>query len=292
MPAAYEFTGFESTPRSGFVQPLAQAEPQRQNTGPPLQCISSSAAQARRFTVGPGLARTLALSNKETPLSNIYIPATSADQWAQFLAEPVKQWRTGFSARTLAYSWQEAAGFPVEVQSALSENGAFAEIKLLLALPEHQVHLPGGSRPSQNDIWVLARAGESLVSIAVEGKVAEPFGPTLEEWLDGASAGKSARLAYLRGELGLAEQLPGTVRYQLLHRFASAVIEAKRFGATHAVMLVHSFSQAHQWFEDYAAFAALLGVEVAVNRVVSVGQRGGVHLHLGWVCGDAKYLSK
>lgn len=79
---------------------------------------------------------------------------------------------------------------------------------------------------------------------------------------------------------------------KLLHRSASAVIEAKRFGAPHAVMLVHSFSQSHQWFEDYAAFAALLGVKVAVNRVVSVGQRGGVELHLGWVCGDAKYLSK
>ena len=225
-------------------------------------------------------------------MSNVYIPATSADQWAQFLAEPVKQWRTGFSARTLAYSWQEADGFPVEVQAVLSAYGPFAEIKLLLALPEHQVHLPGGSRPSQNDIWVLARAGVNLLSIAVEGKVAEPFGPTLEEWLDGASSGKSARLAFLRTVLGLPEQLPQTARYQLLHRSASAVTEAKRFGASHAVMLVHSFSQSHQWLEDYAAFAALLGAEGAVNQIVSVGQRGGVHLHLGWVCGDAKYLSK
>jgi len=225
-------------------------------------------------------------------LSNVFIPATCADQWAQFLAEPVKQWRTGFSARTLAYSWQEADGFPSEVHSVLSAHEPFHGIKLLLAFPEHQVHLPGGSRPSQNDIWVLARAGANLVSIAVEGKVAEPFGPTLEEWLDGASPGKSARLKFLCGELGLPEELPGAVRYQLLHRSASAVIEAKRFGAPHAVMLVHSFSQTHQWLEDYAAFATLLGVNVAVNRVVSVGRRGGVELHLGWVCGDAKYLSK
>ena len=82
------------------------------------------------------------------------------------------------------------------------------------------------------------------------------------------------------------------MRYQLLHRSVSAVIEAKRFNAAHAVMLVHSFSQSHQWFEDYAVFAALLGAEVAVNRIVSVGERDGVQLHLGWVCGDAKYLSK
>jgi hypothetical protein len=225
-------------------------------------------------------------------LSKVYIPATRADQWAQFLAEPVKHWRTGYSARTLAHSWQEADGFPLEVWAALAAHPGFAGIELLLALPEHQVHLPGGSRPSQNDIWVLARAGNDLVSIAVEGKVAEPFGPTLEEWLDGASSGKAARFAFLRTALGLPEQVPGTVRYQLLHRSASAVIEAKRFGAAHAVMLVHSFGQAHQWFEDYAAFAALFGAEVAVDRVVSVGERDGVQLHLGWVCGDAKYLSK
>ena len=225
-------------------------------------------------------------------MNTIYIPATSADQWAQFLAEPVKQWRTGYSARTLAYSWQEAEGFPSEVREALSASEPFVGIKLLLALPEHQVPLPGGSRPSQNDIWVLARAGTGLVSIAVEGKVAEPFGPTLAEWLDGGSAGKTARLAFLRNELGLPETVPGSVRYQLLHRTASAIIEAKRFGASHAVMLVHSFSQSHLWFEDYSAFAALLGAKVEINRITSVGQRGGVHLHLGWVCGNEKYLSK
>ena len=225
-------------------------------------------------------------------MSNIYIRATSADQWSQFLAEPIKHWRTGFSARTLAHSWQEAEGFPTEVHASLLTSEHFSDIQLLLALPEHQVPLLGGSRPSQNDVWVLARAGANLVSIAVEGKVAEPFGPTLEDWLAEGSNGKSERLAFLRGELGLPEKLAGTVRYQLLHRAASAVIEAKRFRASHAVMLVHSFSQSHQWFQDYAAFASLLGAEVAVNRVVSVGQRGGVHLHLGWVCGNEQYLSK
>lgn len=225
-------------------------------------------------------------------MNTIFIPATSADQWAQFLAEPVKQWRTGYSARTLAYSWQEAEGFPLEIGEALTASETFAGIKLLLALPEHKVPLPGGSRPSQNDIWVLARVGTELVSIAVEGKVAEPFGPTLAEWLDDGSAGKTTRLAYLRNELDLSEPVPGAVRYQLLHRTVSAIIEAKRFGASHAIMLVHSFSQSHLWFEDYCAFAALLGVTVEVNRITSVGQRGGVHLHLGWVCGNAKYLDK
>lgn len=225
-------------------------------------------------------------------MNSIYIPASNAAQWAQFLAEPVKQWRTGFSARTLAHSWQEAQGFPLEVREALAAAQPFSGIELLLALPEHQVALPGGSRPSQNDIWVLARAGTSLVSIAVEGKVAETFGPTLEEWLTEGSPGKTARLDFLFSELGLCEPVPGSIRYQLLHRAASAVIEAKRFCATHAVMLVHSFSQSQQWFQDYAAFGALFGAQVVVNRVASVGMVGGVHLHLCWVCGNVQYLSK
>lgn len=225
-------------------------------------------------------------------MSRIYIPATSAEQWAQFLAEPVKHWRTGFSARTLAYSWQEAQGFPSEVQAALSSAEPFASIELLLALPEHQVPLPGGSRPSQNDIWVLARAGSALVSIAVEGKVAETFGPTVEEWLAEGSPGKTARLEFLCSQLGLRAPVPGHVRYQLLHRAASAVIEARHFCASHAVMLVHSFSQARQWFSDYSAFAALFDADVEANRVASVGQSGAVQLHLCWVCGNEQYLSK
>jgi hypothetical protein len=90
----------------------------------------------------------MAFDNYEScTLSQVYIPTSSAEQWAQFLAEPVKHWRQGYSARTLAYSWQEACGFPTEVRSVLEST--FPSIELLLALPEHKVPLPGGSRPSQ-----------------------------------------------------------------------------------------------------------------------------------------------
>lgn len=222
----------------------------------------------------------------------IYIPAQNADDWAQLLADPVKHWRTGYSARTLAYSWQNADGFPAEVLAAFSTNELLADIQLLLAIPEHQVPLVGGSRPSQNDIWALARASTGLVSIAVEGKVSEPFGPTLSQWLAEGSEGKASRLAFLRRELNLNEALAGTIRYQLIHRTGSAVIEAKRFGAPHAIMLVHSFSPSREWFQDFEAFALLLRAEVTVNRVVYVGQRGGVHLHIGWICGNEEFLVK
>lgn len=219
----------------------------------------------------------------------IYIPTSSPEQWAQFLSEPVKHWRHGYSARTLAYSWQEADGFPSEVAAVLVPQ--FPSIELLLALPEHQVPLPGGSRPSQNDIWILARSENNLVSIAVEGKVSEPFGPSVQEWQTSPSSGKSERLMYLLNMLGLSS-VPGTIRYQLLHRTVSAIIEAQRFNAAHAVMLVHSFSQSREWFEDYAAFVSLMGVSASENDMVSVGTHRGVSLHLAWVRGDARFLIK
>jgi len=222
-------------------------------------------------------------------MNKIYIQTSSAEQWAQFLAEPVKHWRQGYSARTLAYSWQEANGFPSEVASVLAPQ--FPSAELLLALPEHKVPLPGGSRPSQNDIWVLARSEGKLISIAVEGKVSEPFGPTVQEWKTETSSGKAERLAYLLTLLGLSS-VPDTIRYQLLHRTASAIIEAQRFNATHAVMLVHSFSQSSEWFQDYAAFVSLMGGIAVENGMVFVGCRSGVSLHLAWAHGNAHYLTK
>ena len=38
-------------------------------------------------------------------MTKIYIPANDPEQWAQFLAEPIKQWRCGYSARALAYCY-------------------------------------------------------------------------------------------------------------------------------------------------------------------------------------------
>ncbi|NCC24623.1 MAG: hypothetical protein EOM25_05385 [Deltaproteobacteria bacterium] len=222
-------------------------------------------------------------------MSRVYIPASSVDQWAQFLAEPVKQWQRGFSARTLAHSWQESDGFPPEIESVLTPR--FPSLELLLAFPEHKVALPGSSRSSQNDVWALARTEGGLISIAVEGKVSEPFGPTIQEWQEKSSPGKAKRLNYLLSLLNFPS-VPDTIRYQLLHRTASAIIEARRFHAAHAVMLVHSFSRTSEWFHDYATFVSMFGFNALKDTIVSIGIRSGVFLHFGWVGGDERCLNK
>lgn len=224
--------------------------------------------------------------------SKVYIPASSADDWQQFLADPAKQWKTGYSARTMAYSWQEANGIPDEVQAVLSQDESLRKMEALLVIPEHQVPLPGGRRASQNDAWVLARAGSSLVSIAVEGKVNESFGPTLGEWGPDSSSGKRERYSYLCDQLGLSQSIDEAIRYQFLHRTASALIEARRFNASRAIMLVHSFSQVDEGIQDYKNFLSLFGASGSVNQLISVGERGGVDLSLCWVRGDKRYLDK
>src|SRR4030042_2380412 len=187
-------------------------------------------------------------------MSRILVPPSGPGDWRSLLAEPDKHWARGYSARTLAHCWEEAEGFPVEIRRVLSQHPTLALAEPLLIFPEWKVVLPGGSRPSQNDIWVLAKSQNGLVSIAVEGKVEEPFDKTLGEWKAGASMGKEVRLTYLLEILGLREPIPDSVRYQLLHRTASAIIEAECFGAQYAVMLIHSFSHNNQWFNDFAAF--------------------------------------
>ena len=40
-------------------------------------------------------------------MAKILIPASSPEDWKQFLTEPEKHWKSGYSARSLAYCWHE-----------------------------------------------------------------------------------------------------------------------------------------------------------------------------------------
>jgi hypothetical protein len=216
----------------------------------------------------------------------VVVPTRSPDDWRGLLADPDRHWRQGYSAFELAHRWQAAEGdLPPEVQAAFEASGAFAGARALLTLPEHRVPLPGGSRPSQSDAWVLGGWDGGLFSMTVEGKVSESFGPTLAERF---SAGEDARLAFLLRTLGLVGPLPGDIRYQLLHRTASALLEAVRFHASRAVLLVHSFSPADVGWPDFVRFAELFGASPAGGELVPAGAPGGIELFLGWARGVAE----
>ena len=226
-------------------------------------------------------------------MAEILFPALFLEQWRFYLADPVKHWKTGYSAKALAYCWHEAQGFPKEVKSVLTEAGnPFSGLEPLLILPEHKVSLPGGSTASQSDIWILAKSENQLFSIAVEGKVSESFGEPVDHWILEDSKGKQERLEFLIKKLGIQSDFDKTIRYQLLHRTASAVIEAEQFLASHAMVIIHSFSPKNEWFEDFAKFVYLFGSTPQVNSVVSAKLPNGMPLHFAWVHGNEEYLKK
>lgn len=79
--------------------------------------------------------------------------------------------------------------------------------------------------------------------------------------------------------------IAGDIRYQLLHRTASAIIEAGRFNARNAVMLVHSFSREDVGFDDYSKFLSLYGKKGRISEIVKLVESGHINLFAGWAKG-------
>ena len=217
---------------------------------------------------------------------DVFAPSMGPEDWRALLTSPKKHWKCGKSAKELAYCWENCEEFPPEVEMILKQSDAFDRVELLMAFPEWVVKLPSSGRQSQNDIWALAKTPNGLVSIAVEGKVNESFDVTLGQWKKDASQGKLKRLKYLMSCLGLNAEPPSHVRYQLIHRTASAVIMAERFGANAAVMLVQSFSPTDKRFDDFCEFGShCFGIKVKTGSLEMVQVRHGLALHIGWVRG-------
>ena len=106
------------------------------------------------------------------------------------LADPGSQCN-GYSAKALAYSWEAANGqLPREVKTLFGDDA-----ELIIALPEHKVSLGDRGRDSQTDVFaIIKREGRNHSAVAVEGKVAEFFGPTIKGWYVEPIAEKEKRL--------------------------------------------------------------------------------------------------
>jgi hypothetical protein len=163
----------------------------------------------------------------------------------------------------------------------------FESLTLVAGFPEYKVQIPPSTRhPSQTDLMVIAHGCRELVVIAVEGKVDESFGELISDWKKHDTQGKTERLHFLTGCLGVAGEQLDAIRYQLLHRTVSALLTAERFAARHSVMLVHSFSPKHAGFADYSAFLRLFGVEATRDAIQLAANRNGTSLYFSWVTGS------
>lgn len=223
-------------------------------------------------------------------MKRILVPTRSPLDWKRLLAKPELHWKSGRSAMSAASSWESADGLPPEIRAALNSGPSeLRDLDLVVAIPEWEVSLPGGSTTSHTDVLAVATNANGLVVIAVEAKVDETFGPTVGEKRAEASAGQQERLEYLHTVLGLSKRLPDTIRYQLVHRLASAVLTARQFHAQTAVMLVQSFSPDSRWFDDFEAFASAIGSTAAKGSVATIPSVQAPTVYMGWCSGDQRH---
>jgi len=223
-------------------------------------------------------------------IRRLHVPVIQPKDVIPHLAKQELHWRAGYSAQELAFAWCNAnTNFPNAVQMALNTASEYARAKLVDGFFEREVELGTPGRNSQTDLMVVVDLGKELGVIAAEGKVEESFADMVKEWSN--TPGKMQRLEHLCRTLGLDPLSVGDLRYQLLHRTASAIYEAQRYHCHHALMLVHSFSPTHRWFVDFVAFSRAMGMLVEQPGLCSPSKTcEGVALRLAWVADSVRPL--
>jgi hypothetical protein len=216
-------------------------------------------------------------------------PLTRPEQAQQFLRDPQKHWKKGRSAYEAAHAWIGAGGtrgvgLPARVRELGCSTPEWQSISVVSGFFEHATPLDTQSGPSNTDILVVCGLKHGLGILAVEAKAGEPFGDLVRDWRAiKPSPGKDARLASCRF-LAVQPETCDPLRWQLFHRTASAVIEAQRFRANHAIMLVHDFCENESWAADYESFAKAIGIaDARVGGVSEPRTIQGISLRLGWV---------
>ena len=208
----------------------------------------------------------------------ILMPAT-LDDWRHQLSEP--KTRPTSNVSQLTERWRNASGFPVEIASLFATTEATRRATVLVVVPNHQVPLAGGAHASGLDLWVLARTAGGLLSVTIDAIGAEAFDADAR---DRPATTTHERLwRGLRHLLEIDESANLPVSCQLVHRTTAALVEAKRFFARSAAVIVHSFSQGVEGFGDFQRFVQLMGgARVEPGRLVEVRPREGIELFFGW----------
>jgi len=213
-----------------------------------------------------------------------YTPSKCKCDWRKVI--PKSHWKPEKSACKIASAWEKSnPNLPTEISDLFD-----APVELLIATPEHSTPLKGRGGSSRTDVFALVCKNGEKYALAVEGKVNEPFGDeTVKKWLKGGKCpeNRMKRLNYILCQLGLSYEKVKNLPYQLLHRTACAVIEAKRFGAPCAAMIVHSFSCEQTGFGDFEELLDVMKVNsVTTGELHKVTKRDipfGISLSLGWV---------
>jgi hypothetical protein len=220
-------------------------------------------------------------------MKKIFVSTDGIGDWKKKLGDPDLHWQRGRSAFECAVSWEAADkkhGVPNSICSVLNNSSKFKDPELLLAIPEHVVPLKGRGKGSQNDVWGLFKFKQKIFSVSVEAKAGENFDKTVKDWLnkDSKKAGRKERLKDLKSILQIEKKDTDNIRYQLLHRCVSAILEARRFQSDGAMMIIQSFSEFDS-FDDFSNFCDLFGIEAERNIAFHIESFREMPLYLCWV---------
>jgi hypothetical protein len=190
----------------------------------------------------------------------IHVPLRRPDEIISHLGA-AHHWKEGRSAKSLIDQWWSANALPPTIAAILDQAEEWRGSDLVDAYAERCTSLDDG-RPShsQSDLLAIVGNAKSLGILSIEAKVDEGFDKTVGEWLKAQSAGKMARLAKLCSLFKLDPADVSGLRYQLFHRTASAIIEARRYRSDRAAMIVQSWSPDANGFADYCEFFDAVGI--------------------------------
>lgn len=226
-------------------------------------------------------------------MKRIVVPTRTGSDWQPLLAQPERHWKKGASAMTVAASWEGAgSALPSEIAAALNLCGSacVADLRLIIARPEWEVALEGGETTSNTDVLAICRNDVGLCVMAVEAKVHEGFGPLVGQKRAEASVGQSARVAYLERLLQV-ERFADGIRYQLVHRTASALLTAQEFYAGTAVMMVQAWDAPSARQDEFKAFCSAMRGKQLSPLVFALPDFERPKLFVAWCNGDPKFLN-
>jgi hypothetical protein len=192
---------------------------------------------------------------------------TDIETWFSY-APPKKgalQWKDGYSAKEFARSFFSPT-LPDELEALLATrfNPPF-EVE---GEPECVVKIDAlrGEHPNL-DLAAIVSHSSGVVALAIEAKVAEPFGSIIGEKLapktgKAPSLGTMARIKALRKALcqSLDEESFLKLRYQLLYGIAAALCHAKTHSCPAAIYIAHTLGRpsAKKWTDNQKAYCDLL----------------------------------
>jgi hypothetical protein len=193
-------------------------------------------------------------------------------------------WKQGRSAKSLADCWFHANAVPPAVAAVLAQSADLTGAELLDGWLERQTDLGDGrGTHSQTDLFALLGQDDGLIALGIEAKVDESFGPLVSDWLADGSSGKRKRLEGLCTLLGVASASVMGLRYQLLHRTAAVLLEAKRFRTSKAALVIQSFCPKATGLADARVFFETLRLYgLARDGLAGPVTIQGVEFWVGW----------